>query len=220
MKKHAYGKVISSILVLILIIIIISGCADKNSNPIFIVEMQDDLGSFEIEMFPDKAPNTVNRIIDLAKKDYYNDLPVFSVLPNYMVKMGGDDKNTKGYTFPEETSHSIKGEFKDNGFDKNDIIFERGTVSLLMQNIKEKDSAVSDFFIMLDREEKMDGKYAAFGKVIKGIEVVEAISKVKTQGPNTEYLPIKPPKIKKTYLRLKGIDYSAPETIKRETYQY
>lgn len=217
MKNNSLKKSILILLVLVFIFFNISipGCTMKNSNPVFIVEMQGDFGTFEIEMFPDKAPNTVNRIIDLAKKDYYNNLPVYSVQPNLVVKMGGDDKNTKGYLFPEETSTTIKGEFKDNGFDKNDLIFEKGTVGLWLQNASEKDSGISDFFITLDRTENLDGKYAAFGKVVKGIEVVEKISNIKSKGLPFEYMPLDPPKINKTYLRLKGVEYPTPVTIKR-----
>ena len=60
--------------------------------------------------------------------------------------------------------------------------------------------------------------YTIFGHIVKGIEVVEAISNVKTQGPGTQYLPISSPRIAKTYLRLKGVDYPTPQTIKRELY--
>lgn len=127
----------------------------------------------ELELYPEKAPNTVNNFIALANAGFYDDLIFHRVIKGFMIQ-GGDPKGTgtggPGYT--------IKGEFSLNRFKGNDIKHTRGVIS--MARAMSPDSAGSQFFIMHDNASYLDGQYAAFGKVIKGMDVVDEIASVAT----------------------------------------
>lgn len=129
-------------------------------------------GTMEIELYKDKAPITVNNFISLAQKGFYDGLKFHRVIKNFMIQ-GGDPRGN-GTGGP---GYSIYGEFAANGFN-NPIKHTRGVIS--MARAMDPNSAGSQFFIMHKDHPYLDGNYAAFGKVVKGIEVVDSIAKVRT----------------------------------------
>ncbi len=138
-------------------------------NPIVTIKMENEaLAPIEIELYPDIAPNTVNNFVSLVKKGFYNGIIFHRVIPSFMIQ-GGDPKGI-GIGGP---GYSIKGEFNINGFD-NPLKHTRGVIS--MARSMDPDSAGSQFFIMHKDAPHLDGQYAAFGKVISGIETVDAIA--------------------------------------------
>ena len=141
------------------------------SNPIVTFEMEDG-GVMKAELYPEIAPNTVNNFISLVKKGFYDGVIFHRVIPGFMIQ-GGDPKGV-GVGGP---GYCIRGEFTANGF-KNDLKHDRGVLS--MARTMAPNSAGSQFFIMHEDSPHLDGQYAAFGKVIEGIEVVDKICSVRT----------------------------------------
>ena len=132
-------------------------------------------GTIEVELDRESAPITVDNFVKLADKGFYKGLIFHRVIKGFMIQ-GGDPKGN-GTGGP---GYSIKGEFAANGV-PNPIKHERGVIS--MARAMDPDSAGSQFFIMHKDGFFLDGQYAAFGKVTKGIEVVDAIASVRTS-PN------------------------------------
>ena len=129
-------------------------------------------GTIEVELYKDVAPLTVDNFVKLAKKGFYNGLTFHRVIKGFMIQGGcpkGNGTGGPGYT--------IKGEFLANGIN-NPLKHTRGVIS--MARAMDPNSAGSQFFIMHQDAPHLDGQYAAFGKTIKGIEVVDAIASVKT----------------------------------------
>ena len=120
------------------------------------------------KLYPDIAPNTVNNFISLANSGYYDGLIFHRVIPGFMIQ-GGDPTGT-GMGGP---GYSIPGEFRSNGFD-NPLAHTLGVLSMARSMMP--DSAGSQFFIMHDDAPHLDGDYAAFGKVIEGMDVVDGIA--------------------------------------------
>ncbi|MCQ2502286.1 MAG: peptidylprolyl isomerase [Saccharofermentans sp.] len=141
------------------------------ANPIITIQMKNG-GVMKAELYPDIAPETVKNFVDLASKGFYNGLIFHRVIPGFMIQ-GGDPEGT-GMGGP---GYTIKGEFSGNGF-KNDLKHTRGVLS--MARAYDPNSAGSQFFIMHEDSPHLDGQYAAFGKVIEGIEVVDQICSVRT----------------------------------------
>ena len=141
-------------------------------NPIVTIKMQGGK-EIKIELYPDKAPNTVNNFISLINNGFYDGLIFHRVISGFMIQ-GGDPAGV-GTGGP---GYSIKGEFAINGFKNNDIKHLRGVIS--MARAMNPNSAGSHFFIMHQNSSHLDGQYAAFGKVIEGIEVVDEIASVST----------------------------------------
>ena len=142
------------------------------SNPIVTITMADG-AVMTGELYPEKAPNTVNNFISLANKGYYDGLIFHRVIPGFMIQ-GGCPQGT-GMGGP---GYCIKGEFMFNGFPTNDIKHKRGVLS--MARSQSPNSAGSQFFIMHQDAKHLDGQYAAFGKVTSGMDVVDAIAKTRT----------------------------------------
>lgn len=140
-------------------------------NPIVKFEMQDGK-TFEAELYPEIAPNTVNNFLSLVKNGFYDGVIFHRVIAGFMIQ-GGDPQGT-GTGGP---GYHIAGEFRANGF-KNDLKHEKGVLS--MARAQNPNSAGSQFFVMHASASYLDGQYAAFGRVIKGLEVVDAIATVKT----------------------------------------
>ena len=136
-------------------------------NPIVTIKMKSG-GEIKIELYPDIAPNTVNNFIYLVKKGFYEDLIFHRVIKGFMIQ-GGCPQGT-GMGGPR---YCIKGEFIANGF-KNDLKHKRGVIS--MARAMNPNSAGSQFFIMHEDSPHLDGQYAAFGKVIEGMDVVDEIA--------------------------------------------
>ena len=140
-------------------------------HPMATIEMADG-GVMRLELYPEIAPITVKTFIDLANSGFYDGLIFHRVIAGFMIQ-GGDPTGT-GMGGP---GYQIKGEFAANGV-KNDLSHERGVIS--MARAMDYDSAGSQFFIMHADVPQLDGQYAAFGRVIEGIEVVDAVAAVKT----------------------------------------
>ena len=136
-----------------------------------IIEIEK-FGTIELELYKDIAPISVDNFVKLANKGFYNGLTFHRVIKGFMIQGGcpkGNGTGGPGYT--------IKGEFAANGVN-NPLKHERGVIS--MARAMDYNSAGSQFFIMHQNAPHLDGQYAAFGRVIKGIEVVDAIASVKT----------------------------------------
>ena len=176
----------------------------KTDNPVVAMYIEK-YGSVVMELYPDKAPNTVNNFISLIKSGFY-DNNTFHRLVTGFVLQGGDPDGT-GAGGP---GYSIKGEFSDNGFE-NDLKHEKGILS--MARSADNDSAGSQFFIMLDKSEYLDGKYASFGKVIDGFKNIENIvSNERVTDSSTGKLANNLV-IKKSIIDLKGKTYPEVEKI-------
>ena len=148
-------------------------------NPIVTFEMENGK-TFKAELYPEKAPNTVNNFLSLVNKGYYNGLIFHRVIAGFMIQ--GGDPNGTGTGGP---GYHIKGEFSGNGFTQNDIAHVRGVLS--MARAQHPDSAGSQFFVMHEDEDYLDGQYAAFGKVIEGMETVDSIAETKTDWYDKPY---------------------------------
>lgn len=138
-------------------------------NPI--VTFETNRGTIKAELYPEIAPNTVNNFISLINKGFYDGTIFHRVIPGFMIQ-GGDPEGT-GMGGP---GYGIKGEFSSNGF-KNDLEHTAGVLS--MARSQRPDSAGSQFFIMVDDAPYLNGQYAAFGKVIEGLEVCQDIVSTK-----------------------------------------
>ncbi|MFX3625484.1 MAG: peptidylprolyl isomerase [Ectobacillus sp.] len=169
-------------------------------NPVATIVMENN-GQIKAELYPNVAPNTVANFISLAEKGFYNGLVFHRVIPGFMIQGGDPEKNGMG-----GPGYHIKGEFKSNGF-KNDLKHERGVLSMARSN--DPNSAGSQFFIMVADAKHLDGEYAAFGKVIEGIDVVDRIVKVKR---NKQDKPIEEQKIKTITIETFGEKYEKPIT--------
>ncbi len=170
-------------------------------NPIVTIEMENGK-LIKAELFPEKAPNTVNNFVSLVKGGFYDGLIFHRVISGFMIQ-GGDPAGV-GTGGP---GYHIKGEFALNGFKQNDIKHERGVLS--MARAMAPDSAGSQFFIMHQNSSHLDGQYAAFGKVTEGIEVVDEIASVKTDWNDK---PKTPQTMKRVTVETFGVEY--PEPIK------
>ncbi len=168
------------------------------SNPIVTFEMENG-GVMKAELYPEVAPNTVNNFISLVKKGFYDGLIFHRVIPGFMIQ-GGDPKGS-GVGGP---GYCIKGEFMANGF-ANDLKHERGVLS--MARTMAPNSAGSQFFVMHENSPHLDGQYAAFGKVIEGIEVVDEICKVRTDYNDRPRIP---QVMKKVTVETFGVEYPEP----------
>lgn len=135
-------------------------------NPQVTITMESG-SSIVVELYPDVAPNTVNNFISLVKDKFYDGLIFHRVIPGFMIQ-GGCPEGT-GMGGP---GYSIKGEFSNNGF-RNDLKHERGVISMARSYLP--DSQGSQFFIMTQRAPHLDGEYAAFGRVIDGMDEVDKI---------------------------------------------
>ena len=141
-------------------------------DPVVTFVMQNGK-TFRAELYPDKAPNTVHNFLSLVRSGFYDGLTFHRVIEGFMIQGGdpaGNGTGGPGYT--------IRGEFRMNGFAQNDIKHRRGVLSMARSMLP--DSAGSQFFIMHEDSSHLDGQYAAFGKVIEGMEVVDEIASVPT----------------------------------------
>jgi peptidyl-prolyl cis-trans isomerase B (cyclophilin B) len=171
--------------------------------PIATIEVEN-FGTIEAELYPNIAPNTVKNFISLANSGFYDNLTFHRIIDGFMIQ-GGDPEGT-GIGGP---GYTIKGEFTNNGFENN-LSHTTGVLSMARKSYP-NDSAGSQFFIMTGDSPHLDGDYAAFGKVISGMDVVENISKVNTDSSDA---PIEKVVIKSIKVDTKGETYSEPEIIK------
>ncbi len=164
---------LKKVIFLIISLILLTGCGKRVENPIVTMEISD-YGTIKIELYPKYAPNTVANFVNLVESGFYNDNTFHRLVPGFVLQGGdpdGDGTGGPGYT--------IKGEFSENGYVKNTLKHDKGVVSMARTNIP--NSAGSQFFIVLDDTKtihaSLDNKYAAFGKVIEGMDIIENIEK-------------------------------------------
>ena len=143
----------------------------SKQNPIVTFEMADGK-VIKAELYPEIAPNTVKNFVSLVSKGFYDGLTFHRIIKGFMIQGGDPVGNGTG-----GPGYGIKGEFSSNGF-KNDLKHEPGVLS--MARAMNPNSAGSQFFIMHETSPHLDGDYAAFGKVIEGLENVNAIAEVRT----------------------------------------
>ena len=168
-------------------------------NPIVTIEMENG-DIMKAELYPAVAPNTVNNFISLVKKGFYDGLIFHRVINGFMIQGGCPDGTGMG-----GPGYCIKGEFSHNGF-QNDLAHTPGVLS--MARTMMPDTAGSQFFLMHKTSPHLDGEYAAFGKVIEGLEIVDKIANVRTDYSDR---PLEKQQIKSMTVETFGVDYPEPE---------
>jgi len=218
-------RIIGTLLITALISIVLIGCSASNKddtnaqsnsnnkeiylsketekkgtdkNPMATIEMEDGK-VIKLELYPEIAPNTVRNFISLANSKFYDGLIFHRVISDFMIQ-GGDPEGT-GMGGPD---YSIYGEFTNNGFE-NTLLHTKGVIS--MARSRDNNSAGSQFFIMREDSPHLDGDYAAFGKVIEGMDVVDSIAQVETDSKGK---PKKDVKIKSISVDTFSVNYNEP----------
>lgn len=171
------------------------------TNPIVTFEMENG-GVIKAELYPEIAPNTVNNFISLVNAGFYNGIIFHRVIRGFMIQGGCPEGTGTG-----GPGYSIKGEFSQNGF-TNNLKHEPGVLS--MARTMMPNSAGSQFFIMHENSPHLDGAYAAFGKVIEGMDVVNAIAETATDFRDR---PLEDQKMKTVTVETFGVEYPAPEKM-------
>ena len=231
--------VIALILVIVLIGVLSFGYYKKMTmkveNPIATMEVEN-FGTIKIELYPDKAPETVANFVTLANRGFYDGLKFHRVVKDFMIQ-GGDKEGTGSGSATladlkdggEDSAYSIKGEFIANGVD-NKLKFEEGVIGMARNDYTSYSSSLteesynsgsSQFFIMTKDNTSLNGYYTAFGKVIEGMDVVHKIEEVEVKAAddseetgNTEVsTPVNEVKITSIKVDTKGVDYGLPETL-------
>lgn len=170
-------------------------------NPVVTITMANG-DVMKAELYPAIAPNTVNNFISLVQKGYYDGLIFHRVIENFMIQGGCPEGSGMG-----GPGYSIKGEFSQNGF-TNQLKHTPGVLSMARSMMP--DSAGSQFFIMHKTSPHLDGAYAAFGKVIEGMDVVDKIATTRTTYGDR---PVEEQKISSMTVELFGETYPEPETV-------
>ena len=202
------------LIMLLIATLLISACAKKEivnendlankinyeNNPKAIIMLEGEK-AIVIELYPEIAKNTVNNFISLAKSGFYDGLIFHRVIKGFMIQGGCPEGTGAG-----GPGYSINGEFTANGFENN-LLHDRGVIS--MARTMDPNSAGSQFFIMHEKNESLDTKYAAFGKVIEGMEYVDEIANVETGAKDK---PIVDQVIKSISIDLNGYEPEEPVT--------
>lgn len=187
------------------------GCSSNNKEKNLVISQENlpvatisvkDYGDIEVELYPEIAPNTVNNFISLANDGFYNGTTFHRVIKDFMIQGGDPDGNGTG-----GPGYSIKGEFSSNGF-QNDLAHTEGVLSMARSYLP--DSAGSQFFIMTSTSPQLDGEYAAFGKVIDGMDVVREIENTETDESDK---PVETVTIESVKVDTNGIKYDTPKKI-------
>ncbi len=234
MKAKRIIMIIAIILVIVLIGLVSYTIYQKQtvniSNPIATMEIEG-LGTMKIELYPDQAPNTVKNFITLANRGFYDGLTFHRIVKDFMVQ--GGDKDGTGSGSPtmadlkdggsDTENYAIKGEFVQNGFNQNTIRHEKGVISMARSDYSQLglyeegyNSAGSQFFIMTEDNSSLNGYYAAFGKVIEGMDVLDKLNETKVEKAEDgeeASTPVDPPVIKSVRVDTFGVDYGEPETV-------
>lgn len=221
--KSGFIKIAALVLSLVTVLFSFASCSEKNggntennnteaavkstvvsseNNPTAVIKIKD-MGEITIELYPDLAPNTVNNFISLSKSGFYNGLTVHRVVPGFVIQMGDPSGNGTG-----GPGYTIEGEFSDNGYKNNTLSHTRGVVS--MARSQDYNSAGSQFFICLGDATHLDGQYAAFGKVISGMDVADKIADVQTDSSDK---PVSDVVIESVTVDTKEASYSEPKTL-------
>ena len=172
------------------------------SYPIVTIKMQDG-AVITAELYPHVAPNTVNNFISLIASGFYDGLTFHRVIRGFMLQ--GGDPDGRGTGGP---GYSIKGEFARNGFKTNTLAHDRGVLS--MARSMSPNSAGSQFFIMHAAAPHLDGSYAAFGKVVTGMDVVDKIAALDTDSAD---MPMQPCIMQQVTVDTKGTKYPQPDKV-------
>ena len=172
------------------------------SNPIVTIELENGK-VMKGELYPEKAPNTVNNFISLANKGFYDGLIFHRVIPGFMIQGGCPNGNGMG-----GPGYEINGEFAANGFRQNDLVHTAGVLS--MARTMAPNSAGSQFFIMVAPAPHLDGQYAAFGQITEGQDIAIDISRVQRNMMNDK--PKKDQVISSIRVDTQGVEYPEPET--------
>lgn len=177
-------------------------------NPIATITMEDG-GVIKLELYPEIAPNTVKNFIHLANSGFYDGVIFHRVIEGFMIQ--GGDPDGRGTGGP---GYRIKGEFSNNNH-KNDLSHERGVISMARQGnpyfpASAYNTAGSQFFIMHADSDFLDGDYAAFGKVIEGMDVVDRIATTETDGSDR---PLEMQPMQSVRVDTFGVDYGEPDRI-------
>lgn len=168
-------------------------------NPVVTIVMENG-DTIKAELYPEIAPNTVNNFIHLIQNHFYDGLIFHRVIGGFMIQGGCPEGSGMG-----GPGYGIKGEFAQNGFE-NDLKHQAGVLS--MARSMAPDSAGSQFFIMHKDSPHLDGGYAAFGKVVDGMEFVNKIAETATDYSDK---PMEPQVMKQVTVETFGTDYPEPE---------
>ena len=171
------------------------------TNPIVTIEREDG-GEIQIELYAETAPNTVRNFVSLVSKGFYNGTTFHRVIPGFMIQGGDPEGNGMG-----GPGYTIAGEFAMNGF-HNDLKHTRGVLS--MARAMDPNSAGSQFFIMVEDAPHLDNQYAAFGRVITGMDVCDRIVATRT---NFRDMPLKPQVMKSVTVETFGESFDEPEKV-------
>ena len=257
MKKFANITIIIALIVIVVLIGgIIYGYYEKATlevkNPIVTMEVKD-FGTIKLELYPELAPETVANFVALAQNGFYDGLKFHRVVEGFMIQ--GGDPNGDGTGAPklsdlgievsedEDGEYCITGEFLANKYEKNTLKHEEGTISMARSDYTQTysstlttesyNSAGSQFFIMTEDNNSLDGYYAAFGKVIEGMDVVHNIEKVEVKVDDDEdseeeteesaeeqekSTPVNDVIISKVTVETYGVDYGLPERLEPWSY--
>ena len=244
--------IIALVIIVVLIVVLIFGYYKKATmevkNPIVTMEVQN-FGTIKLELYPEIAPETVSNFIALAQNGFYDGLKFHRVVEGFMIQ--GGDKNGDGTGSPElsdlgidiseeeNREYCIIGEFLANGYDTNTLKHDEGVISMARGDYtsyssslttESYNSAGSQFFIMTADNTSLNGFYAAFGKVIEGMDVVHAIEKVEVKSSDEDTstdeseteeeksTPVEDVIISKVTVETYGVDYGKPQTL--ETWDY
>ena len=253
---------IITIIALILILVLIGGVSYgyykkatmEVKNPIVTMEVQD-FGTIKLELYPEMAPQTVANFVALAQNGFYDGLKFHRIVDGFMIQ--GGDSNGDGSGSPklsdlgidvsgdDDRNYSIKGEFLSNKYTKNTLKHKEGVISMARADYTQQyssslttesyNSAGSQFFIMTADNESLDGSYAAFGKVIEGMDVVHKIEKVEVKEKEDttssdsssseenkeekeKSTPVNDVIISKVTVETYGVDYGKPDTLEPWNY--
>ena len=207
----------------------------KSENPIATMEIEN-FGTIKMELYPDQAPEAVSNFITLANRGFYDGTKFHRIVKDFMIQTGSKDGDgTTGAKISDlkddgaNKDYTVKGEFLANGV-TNTIKFEEGTLAMARADYTQYSSSLKDesynsgcsqFFIMTKENTNLNGYYAAFGKVIEGLDVVHKIEEVEvtvaegqeeTEGAEVS-TPVNPPKVTSIRVETFGIDYGLPKTL-------
>jgi len=180
--------------------------ATPKDLPIATIKIKN-FGTVKAELYPQYAPNTVNNFISLSNSGFYNGLTFHRIIKDFMIQ-GGDPQGT-GKGGP---GYSIRGEFTSNGYKYNSLKHAEGVLSMARSTAP--DTAGSQFFIVTNESKasQLNDNYAAFGKVIEGMDIVHKIEETKTDKSNNDK-PMVDVVIESIQVDLKGVEYSAPDKV-------
>lgn len=211
MKKRAVF-----VAALLLLPLVLAGCGNtatqeepmSEQNPVATITMQNG-GVIKVELYPDVAPNTVKNFIHLANSGFYDGVIFHRVIEGFMIQ--GGDPDGAGTGGP---GYRIRGEFSNNRHE-NDLSHQRGVISMARQGnpyvpASAYNTAGSQFFIMHADNDFLDGDYAAFGKVVEGMDIVDAIASCATDASDR---PLEEQAMESVRVETFGVDYGEPERI-------